>query len=246
MLRTFFFFAYAVVACIIFAPIAFIGWLTYDKSETGPVGGVVQWVAKVALPPAEKLMGAELDLRGEENIPEGAALFVGNHQGFYDFFIACSHLGSLKSIVAKIEVSKIPIIAQYMKQMHCIFMDRKDIRQSLACINQAQARLEAGQSIVIFPEGTRSKGPVMNEFKPGALRAAIKAGTPIVPYAIDGSYKLYDQTRRVTKGKVKLSILPPVDPKALGMKHAELSQYVQSLIQAELDRMRAEDAEAKA
>ena len=60
MLRTFFFFAYAVVACIIFAPIAFIGWLTYDKSETGPVGGVVQWVAKVALPPAEKLMGAEL------------------------------------------------------------------------------------------------------------------------------------------------------------------------------------------
>ncbi|MBQ1907106.1 MAG: 1-acyl-sn-glycerol-3-phosphate acyltransferase, partial [Firmicutes bacterium] len=161
MLRTFFFFAYAVVACIIFAPIAFIGWLTYDKSETGPVGGVVQWVAKVALPPAEKLMGAELDLRGEENIPEGAALFVGNHQGFYDFFIACSHLGSLKSIVAKIEVSKIPIIAQYMKQMHCIFMDRKDIRQSLACINQAQARLEAGQSIVIFPEGTRSKGPVM-------------------------------------------------------------------------------------
>ena len=105
-------------------------------------------------------------------------------------------------------------------------------------------RLEGATTI--FPEGTRSKGPVMNEFKPGALRAAIKAGTPIVPYAIDGSYKLYDQTRRVTKGKVKLSILPPVDPKALGMKHAELSQYVQSLIQAELDRMRAEDAEAKA
>ena len=244
MLRTFFFFLYAAVACVIFAPIAVIGWLTYDKSETGPVGAVVRWVAKVALPPAERIWGVKLDIRGQENIPEDAALFVGNHQGFYDFFIAASHLGPLKSIVSKIEIKKLPIISQYMKKFHCIFMDRDDMRQSLACINLAQKRLAAGQSVVIFPEGTRSKGPDMNEFKPGALRCAVKSGSLIVPYAIDGSYKLYDTTHRITKGTVKLSILPPVDPKALGLKHAELSEHVQGLIAEELKRMRAEDSEA--
>ena len=90
----------------------------------------------------------------------------------------------------------------------------------------------------IFPEGHRSKGPQRDEFKPGAFKPALKAQTPVVPFVIDGTYKCFEEKRRLIKAPVTVTILPPVYPQE-GEKTKALSQRVRQLIQDELDRHKA-------
>lgn len=86
-----------------------------------------------------------------------------------------------KAFIAKIELLKLPLLRTWMIHLKCVFMDRSDIRQSLKVINQAADHLKEGYSMIIFPEGTRSKNETFGEFKPGSLKLALKAGVPIVP-----------------------------------------------------------------
>ena len=90
-----------------------------------------------------------------------------------------------------------------MKQIKCVFIDRKSIRESMKSINEAAE---------IFPEGTRSKGPKIGEFKKGSLKLALKAQVPIVPIAIDGSYKLREGNKysMIKSAKVKVTICKPI------------------------------------
>ncbi|PMU48000.1 1-acyl-sn-glycerol-3-phosphate acyltransferase, partial [Pseudomonas sp. GP01-A3] len=78
--------------------------------------------------------------------------------------------------IAKMEITKLPIVPGWMEQMHCVFMDRSDRRQSLKAIKDGVEKLKNGHSLVIFPEGTRSKGTQMGEFKSGSLHLATKSG----------------------------------------------------------------------
>lgn len=65
--------------------------------------------------------------------------------------------------------------------------------------------MQAGESVVVFPEGTRSKGDAMGEFKAGAFRIACKAGAPVVPVAIDGSYKIMEANHNLMKPALSTS-----------------------------------------
>ena len=79
----------------------------------------------------------------------------------------------------------------------------------------------------------------MNEFKSGAFKAAIKAGVPVVPFVIDGTYKVFEAQHYLKKADVRFSILPPVAPLE-GEKTQDLSVRVQNIIKEELDRIRHE------
>src|SRR5699024_1808110 len=97
------------------------------------------------------------------------------------------YLGVPHGFIAKVELTKFPIVSQWMKEMKCIFMDRSDRRQSLQSIKEGINILKNGHSMVIFPEGTRSKSDAMGEFKAGSMTLATKSGVPIVPITISGS-----------------------------------------------------------
>ena len=116
-----------------------------------------------------------------------------------------------KGFIAKIELSKLPLVHTWMKLIQCVFMDRKDLRQSLKAMDQGIQILKSGQSMVIFPEGTRSKGGPMGEFKKGSLRLAQKTNVPIVPIAISGSYKIMEErVFRITPAEVDVRIGKPI------------------------------------
>ncbi len=158
-----------------------------------------------------KAAGVEVQVNGLENIPEGAALFVSNHQGNFDIPILLSRLDEPKSIVAKIELEKMPMIASWMKLFDCLFIDRENPRQCMRVLGDAEKLLIEGKSVIIFPEGTRSKGKQLGEFKDGAFRTALKSKVPIVPVVIDGSYKIMEANGGWIKpGLVHLTVLPPV------------------------------------
>jgi len=186
-----------------------------------------------------KLAGVTVMISGEENIPsEGAVLFVSNHQGNFDIPILLGYVDKPKAFIAKIELLKLPLIRTWMIHMKCVFMDRSDIRQSLKVINQAADHLKEGYSMVIFPEGTRSKSETLGEFKPGSLKLALKAGVPIVPITMRGSYKIMEQNGlRIKPAHVEIKIFEPIPTSKLTKEQAaELPERVRKIIEQGLSR----------
>lgn len=159
-----------------------------------------------------KITGSTIKVTGEEYIPvKGSVLFVCNHQGNFDIPILLGYINKPKAFISKIEVKRFPIIGQWMEVMKCVFMNRKNLKQSLRAINQGTKYLKEGYSLVIFPEGTRSKSDKINEFKPGSLKLATKSGVPIVPVTIKGSYKIMEQNGFLIKpAEVEVVISPAI------------------------------------
>jgi 1-acyl-sn-glycerol-3-phosphate acyltransferase len=147
-----------------------------------------------------KLTGSKLKLIGEENLlKDQPVLFVSNHQGHMDSVIIHGFINIPKGFVSIIEVNKFPILRTWMYYSKCIFLDRNDPRQILECINKGIQFLNQGQSMVIFPEGKLSEGHETNEFKSGSLRLALKAGVPIIPITVNGSYRIMSKTGKNIK-----------------------------------------------
>lgn len=175
------------------------------------------------------LSGSKITISGLENVPkEGAVLFVSNHQGHFDGLVIHGFIDKPKGFVSIIEASKAPVISTWMKEIKSVFMDRKDIRQSLACINQAIEYLQKGHSMVVFPEGKLSASAEPNEFNRGWLKLAIRSGVPLVPVSIDGTYKAFGKNGEWVKAAhVKCVISEPIYIKDL--KKAEEIVFVGKL-----------------
>lgn len=177
--------------------------------------------------------GAEIEVLGAENIPNNIpVVYMSNHQGNFDIAIFMSMINKPKGYMSKVEMSKVPILKKWMEYMHCVFMERGNVRKALESINKGIDILKAGHSLVIFPEGTRSKGNKMGTFKGGSFKLAIKAGVPIVPVTIDGSYKLMEANGgKVKPAKVRLIIHPLVQTSGLTKEELEkLPEIVEGII----------------
>lgn len=185
-------------------------------------------------------IGIKVNKKGLENVPDGPCLFVGNHQGLLDVPVIVSSLDRYVGFVAKKEMLKLKILTYWMKQMKCVFMDRENIRAAIKTINEGVDNLKNGYSMLIFPEGTRSRGGNLGEFKKGSMKLGIKAGVPIVPIAIDGTYKV----REANGGKIKpadvdLIVCHPIYPKELSKEEQNnLSETIKGIIQKELEKVR--------
>lgn len=178
--------------------------------------------------------GVTVGTTGEEKIPtDGAVLFVSNHQGNFDIPLLLGYIEKPKGFIAKVELLKLPMIRTWMTHLKCVFMDRSDARQSLKVINQAADHLKEGYSMVIFPEGTRSKGEILGEFKPGSLKLALKAKVPIVPVTIRGSYKIMEQNGFLIKpAHVEITIHDPIPTAEITKEDAkELPERVRKIIE---------------
>jgi 1-acyl-sn-glycerol-3-phosphate acyltransferase len=178
--------------------------------------------------------GSKVEVKGLENIPKDqAVLFVSNHQSNFDIPLLMGYLNKPMGFISKVELSKIPIVRQWMENMNCVFMDREDRRQSLQAIKDGIAKLQNGHSLVIFPEGTRSKGDKMGEFKSGSFHLALKSGVSIVPLRINGTYNILESNgNRIKPANISLEAFPPVDPAELGLTDPKaISSYVQQIIE---------------
>ncbi|WP_117170045.1 lysophospholipid acyltransferase family protein [Paraliobacillus sediminis] len=159
-----------------------------------------------------KISGADLSVTGTENIPlNEPVLYVANHQGHMDIPILYSTAPQTMAFVAKKEMEKIPLLGFWMKERGCVFIDRGNARNSLKAINQAISSLKAGHPIAIFPEGTRSKGPEIGDFKSGSLRIALKAGVKVIPVSFKDSYKLIGKKGWNKPAKVSVHYSDPID-----------------------------------
>lgn len=186
-----------------------------------------------------KLAGAEVVVENIEKIPvEGSVVYIANHQSNFDIPLMIAHMPKSKGFIAKIETLKIPLVRTWMRHMQCVFMDRSDMRQQVRSITEGVAHLKSGQSIVIFPEGTRSADGRLGEFKAGSFKLATKSGSTIVPVAIVNSMGLMKKGEKTIKSAmVRLVICDPIEiTSEMNKETSELCEIVKLRIEEELIR----------
>ncbi|MEG6615842.1 lysophospholipid acyltransferase family protein [Peptococcaceae bacterium 1198_IL3148] len=183
-----------------------------------------------------KLTGSTVEIHGLENIPQRNVLFISNHQGNFDIPLLIGYINKPKGFIAKVELKKLPIVNLWMDKINCVFMDRSNVRQSMKAIQKGIEHLKNGKSMVLFPEGTRSKGPTMGQFKPGSMKLALKSQVPIVPVTINGSYKILEQNGFIMKPThVKIVVGEPIYVYNLSKEEqAGLSTIIRDKIAANL------------
>ena len=171
-----------------------------------------------------RLAGVTVEVSGLENIPDEPVVFVPNHQSYFDIPVLLAWLDRPHPLIAKQEIRRIPLIRSWMELLDCVFIDRDNARQSVAALGEATRNMtRRSRSFIIFPEGTRSRGDTVGEFKNGGFRAALKAGVPVVPVVIDGSYRAMEaHNMRIHSAAVKLRVLEPVPTKGLSREEGKL------------------------
>jgi 1-acyl-sn-glycerol-3-phosphate acyltransferase len=163
-----------------------------------------------------KLSGCRITVKGREHIPQtGSVCIASNHCGIFDIVLLLAYLGRPFGFVAKIELALIPVINIWILLLGGQYINRKNLRKSVKAINKSGVMVKSGGVMIIFPEGTRSKGRGLLPFKAGSLRVATESGAPIVPVAIAGSYEVFEQKHLVQRTAVNLTFCPVVETKGL-------------------------------
>ena len=194
-------------------------------------------VAKVWAKVLLFLAGTKITVNGLDNIPNAPVLFVSNHRSWFDIPAIYSYLPHPTGFVAKKEIRKVPILSQWMKCIDCLFIDRENIREGLKTILLGIDLLKNGHSLVIFPEGTRSKQDDMLPFKQGSLKLAERANVPIIPISIKNSDNILEKNGlNVKSARVVLTFGDPIYLNELDSQDKKASAlYVQQIIQNMLD-----------
>ena len=186
------------------------------------------WSDKVA-----KHFKTNIKVINPENLPEeGPCVYVSNHQSYADILVLLNVIKHQTGFIAKEELASIPVFSKWILRIGSLFILRGDARESLKTISEGVDMIKDGYSLVIFPEGTRSRGGQMGEFKPGSLKLATKAKTVVVPLTINGSYKMYEEPGQITKNvTIEIIVHKPVDTSQMDRKElAGLSEVLEETI----------------
>lgn len=193
---------------------------------------IIQAVFKFIL----KVTGADITIIGHENVPKDqAVLYIGNHRSFFDILLTYVLCPGLTGYVAKKEMEPIPLLSLWMKYLHCLFLDRKDIKEGMKTILTAIEKVKSGISICIFPEGTRNKGDdelAMLPFHEGSFKIAVKAGCPVIPIAISNSAEIFEaHFPKIKPCKVVVEYGAPIYPSQLAKEDKKrIGAYTQEII----------------
>lgn len=217
MIRIFLALLFAVLFLIFDIPILGIEWIigkfnphAADLSQLR----MVQWAFRVIL----FICGTKLTVIGEENVPKDEpVLYIGNHKSYFDIIITYARCPRLTGYVAKNNMEKVPLLSAWMKRLHCLFINREDVKEALKTILTGIDNIKNGISMCIFPEGTRNKtDELMLPFKEGSFKMAEKTGCAIIPMAINNSAEILENHfPKVKKTHVVLEYGKPIYPNEL-------------------------------
>lgn len=173
---------------------------------------------------------------GKENIPQDkAVVFIANHQGYMDIPTLLASANKPMGFISKAEILKVPILSDWMKYMQCVFLKRKSPRQSVEAMKKAAETVKQGYSLVIFPEGHRSKGGPIAKFKQGSFKFAFRAEAPIVPVTLDGTWHLFEEKRGPNPGDIRVTFHKPINTAGLTKEEQQaIPEQVQAIVESAL------------
>lgn len=212
MIRFIFTALFVILFLILSIPLMLVEWIIgkqhpawKDKSSLA----IVNWAFRCVL----RIAGTKVIAIGEENIPrDTAVLYVGNHRSFFDIVVTYVRVPRPTGYISKKEMQKWPLLNIWMRNLHCLFLDRDNIKDGLKTILTAIEKVKGGISICIFPEGTRSKEPdTLLPFHEGSFKIAEKGNVPIIPMTIVNSDAVFEnQFPRIRKATVVVEYGSPI------------------------------------
>jgi 1-acyl-sn-glycerol-3-phosphate acyltransferase len=154
----------------------------------------------------------KVSVKGLSNIdPSGPYIYMSNHQSNFDIPVLLGHLTVQFRWLAKMELFKIPIFGHAMRKAGYISIDRYYRESAIESLRVAANKIKSGVSVLIFPEGTRSRDGKIRPFKKGGFVMAIDSGVPIVPVVITGTRAIMPKGKfRVYPGHVSMIIHKPI------------------------------------
>jgi len=205
MLRAYLYLAVFIPLTFLFAASAIV-WTLLDRSGRAYAFHSRLW-ARLSL----AIAGARVTLRGTEHLPDGPVIFMSNHQSNFDILALEASMPRRIYWIAKKELFDIPIFGPSMRRGGYIPLDRSDGRKALKSMENAASIIRTGKSVVMFPEGTRSKDGNLLPFKRGGFLLALRAGVPVMPVTINGSGRINPAGRiRLYRGDITITLHPPL------------------------------------
>lgn len=224
---------------IFFIPVLIAEWIigkfNREKKDYSSLR-IVQGAFKLIL----KITGVKVTVIGEENVPDEAVLFIGNHRSFFDILLTYSRCKRLTGYVAKKEMDQFPLLNNWMRNLYCLFLDRENPKEGLKTILTAIDYVKKGISICIFPEGTRNKGEELSmlPFRDGSFKIATKTGCAVVPISMNNTAEIFEKHfPKIKKTHVIIEYGRPVYYNELDKEtQKHFGAYCQNIIQETINK----------
>jgi 1-acyl-sn-glycerol-3-phosphate acyltransferase len=215
-----------------------LGALSIASSFLDRRGFFAHWCARTWSRLILVTTGVRVEVSGLEQLrPDGAYVFVSNHQSIYDIPVLFWSLPFQLRIIAKASLGRFPILGWHLQRTGHMLVDRR--HPDRARIFSWASRLTTnGLCLIVFPEGTRSADGRVGAFKAGSFLVALEAGLPVVPISVVGSRHVMLKGRLATyPGRVRVVVHAPID--TVGLKGADprgLAERVRLTVAAEAEK----------
>ncbi len=188
--------------------------------------------------------GCDLHVYGEENIPDkGPVVIMANHQSYADIPICFAVFNKFQiGFIAKQYLAKAPLIGEWMPRIRSVFIENDEPRKALRAINAGIEFINDGFSMVICPEGTRSKGPEIGPFMRGAIKLATKPGVPLIPVSINGTWHMFEETGIARGARIDVIVHEPIETAGIDRQEEKvLIDKVEQIIRDGVEKLVAEE-----
>src|SRR3954470_14946577 len=216
--RTILLFITAAVVTLVLGSSVIIAAMLGVKDKVGGIfeKAPVWWSAAVLW-----AVGIKVRVHGRHNVAGGPYIFASNHVSWFDVPALAKILPRYK-FVAKAELFKVPIFGAGMRAVGMIEIQRENRKAAFGAYEVAAERIRHGNSVVVFPEGTRGHDYPLRPFKKGPFVLAIAAGVPIVPIIVHGTIEIMGKGMMwVRPGTIDVHLLEPVSTAGIDYDHRE-------------------------
>jgi 1-acyl-sn-glycerol-3-phosphate acyltransferase len=208
------------VGVLLLIPAQIMGHVLKNKSFEQKYSWLHRWCKNFI-----KINRIPFKVEGKQHLSNDTVFYACNHQSFIDPILISAAIPYPMTYISKAENNKLPVVRLWAKNIEMIAFDRADFNENVAMLRSAARKLQEGRSILIFPEGTRSKTDQLLPFKVGALLPATLAKVPIVPVALINA-NLLNQSNKI-KNEIIVSFGQPILPAQYkGLSHQQLSDLV--------------------
>ncbi|MEI8092866.1 MAG: lysophospholipid acyltransferase family protein [Spirochaetales bacterium] len=220
-----------------FIPIHILKLLGFPEEASRYLGRYGRFVTRCIL----KGTGARLYVEGLENVPVGKPYcYISNHQANADVLLLMATVPEATGFIAKVELRNLPLVRNWMHHMGCYFLKRDSLKDGLKAILYGAAEVKKGHPMIIFPEGTRSQGPVMLPFRRGGVKLATKAKALAVPVSVHGTFRVFEQKGYFRPAWIGIRFHPPLDTARLrGADEDAFADQVRSTIEQGVSHLRS-------